>query len=97
MGQPAARVSDMHVCPMFTGPVPHVGGPILPPGGVPTLIGGMPAARASDMAVCAGPPDVIVKGSATVLIGKMPAARMGDQTAHGGTIVLGYPTVLIGG
>jgi uncharacterized Zn-binding protein involved in type VI secretion len=97
MGQPAARISDMHVCPMFNGPVPHVGGPILPPGGVPTLIGKMPAARVSDLAVCVGPPDSIVKGSATVLIGKMPAARMGDQTAHGGTIVLGCPTVLIGG
>lgn len=97
MGQPAARITDMHVCPMFTGPVPHVGGPILPPGAVTTLIGMMPAARVGDMAVCAGPPDTIVKGSATVLIGKMPAARMGDQTAHGGVIVLGCPTVLIGG
>ena len=96
MGQPAARISDMHVCPMFTGPVPHVGGPILPPGAVTTLIGGLPAARVSDMAVCVGPPDVIAMGSATVLIGKLPAARMGDQTAHGGTIVLGCPTVLIG-
>lgn len=97
MGQPAARITDMHVCPMFTGPVPHVGGPILPPGAVTTLIGKLPAARVSDMAVCVGPPDSIVKGSATVLIGKMPAARMGDQTAHGGVIVLGCPTVLIGG
>lgn len=97
MGQPAARITDMHVCPMFTGPVPHVGGPILPPGAVTTLIGMMPAARVGDMAVCAGPPDSIVKGSTTVLIGKMPAARMGDQTAHGGVIVLGCPTVLIGG
>lgn len=96
MGQPAARVADMHVCPMFTGPVPHVGGPILPPGCPTVLIGGMPAARVSDMAVCAGPPDVIVLGSITVLIGNMPAARMGDMTAHGGTIVMGYPMVLIG-
>lgn len=96
MGQPAARISDMHVCPMFTGPVPHVGGPILPPGAVTTLIGGLPAARVSDMAVCVGPPDVIAVGSVTVLIGKLPAARMGDQTAHGGAIVLGCPTVLIG-
>ncbi|MCQ8104786.1 PAAR domain-containing protein [Methylomonas sp. SURF-2] len=87
----------MHVCPMFNGPVPHVGGPILPPGAVTTLIGSLPAARATDMAVCVGPPDVIAKGSATVLIGGLPAARMGDQTAHGGVIVLGYPTVLIGG
>lgn len=97
MGQPAARVTDMHVCPMFTGPVPHVGGPILPPCAVTVLIGKLPAARVSDMAVCAGPPDVIAKGSATVLINKLPAARMGDLTAHGGTIVLGFPTVLIGG
>lgn len=96
MGQPAARITDMHVCPMFTGPVPHVGGPILPPGGIPTLIGNLPAARVSDMAFCVGPPDVIAMGSVTVLIGGLPAARMGDPTAHGGTIVLGYPTVLIG-
>ena len=96
MGMPAARVTDMHVCPMVTGLVPHVGGPILPPGGIPTLIGGMPAARVGDMAVCVGPPDVIVLGSFTVLIGSMPAARLGDMTAHGGAIVLGFPTVLIG-
>jgi uncharacterized Zn-binding protein involved in type VI secretion len=96
VGQPAARVGDMHVCPMVTVLVPHVGGPILPPGGIPVLIGGMPAARVGDMAVCVGPPDVIALGSFTVLIGGMPAARMGDLTAHGGTIVLGLPTVLIG-
>ncbi len=95
MGQPAARISDMHVCPMTTG-VPHVGGPILPPGEVTVLIGGMPAAKVGDMATCVGPPDSIVAGSATVLIGGMPAARMGDSTAHGGTIVQGEPTVLIG-
>ena len=97
---PAARVGDMHVCPMVTPavpPVPHVGGPILPPGGVTVLIGGMPAARATDMAICVGPPDTIVKGSATVLISNMPAARLGDTCAHGGTIVVGCPTVLIGG
>jgi uncharacterized Zn-binding protein involved in type VI secretion len=93
---PAARVGDMHVCPMVTVLVPHVGGPILPPGGLLTLIGSMPAARVTDMAVCAGPPDVIVLGSFTVLIGSMPAARLGDFTAHGGTIVMGFPTVLIG-
>ncbi|MCW5768005.1 MAG: PAAR domain-containing protein [Phycisphaeraceae bacterium] len=96
MGMPAARISDMHVCPMFDGPKPHVGGPILPPGCPNVLIGGLPAARASDMAVCVGPPDVIAKGSGTVLIGGMPAARMGDTTAHGGTIILGCFTVLIG-
>jgi len=97
MGQPAARASDMHTCPMATGPVPHVGGPILPPGCPTVLIGKMPAARATDQATCTGPPDLIAKGSGTVLIGKMPAARMGDNTAHGGVIVLGCPTVLIGG
>jgi uncharacterized Zn-binding protein involved in type VI secretion len=92
---PAARVGDMHVCPMVTVLVPHVGGPILPPGGIPVLIGGMPAARVGDMCVCIGPPDVIVLGSFTVLIGGMPAARMLDMTAHGGMIVIGCPTVLI--
>jgi uncharacterized Zn-binding protein involved in type VI secretion len=95
MGQPAARITDMHTCPMFDGPKPHVGGPIIK--GEPTvLIGNMPAARVSDMVTCVGPPDTIIKGSATVLIGKMPAARMGDQTAHGGVIIIGCPTVLIG-
>jgi uncharacterized Zn-binding protein involved in type VI secretion len=95
MGQPAARLTDMHVCPMLTALVPHVGGPILAPGAPTVLIGGLPAARVSDMAVCVGPPDVIALGSFTVLVGGMPAARMGDLTAHGGTIVLGCPTVLI--
>lgn len=99
MGQPAARVGDMHVCPMQTPgtpPIPHVGGPILPPGSPTVLIGGQPAARQGDMATCVGPPDVIALGSVTVLIGGQPAARMGDTTAHGGSIVLGCPTVLIG-
>ena len=96
MGAPAARITDMHVCPMVTGVVPHVGGPILPAGEPTVLIGSLPAARVGDMATCVGPPDSIVAGSGTVLIGGMPAARMGDSTAHGGTIVLGEPTVLIG-
>src|SRR5438270_2977421 len=95
-GMPAAGVADMHVCPMVTVLVPHVGGPILPPCAVTVLTGSMPAARVGDMAVCVGPPDVIALGSFTVLICGMPAARMGDLTAHGGTIVLGLPTVLIG-
>jgi uncharacterized Zn-binding protein involved in type VI secretion len=93
---PAARITDMHVCPMVTGIIPHVGGPILPPGGVTVLTGCLPQARVSDMLVCVGPPDVIVKGSMTVLVMGLPAARMGDMTAHGGTIILGFPTVLIG-
>lgn len=82
---------------MITVLVPHVGGPIVAPGCPTVLIGGLPAARATDMLTCVGPPDVIVKGSVTVLIGGLPAARMGDQTAHGGAIAIGWPTVLIGG
>ncbi|MEL7472089.1 MAG: PAAR domain-containing protein [Planctomycetota bacterium] len=97
MGQPAARIGDNHVCPMFDGPKPHVGGPITK-GEATVLIGSMPAARATDMATCVGPPDTIVKGSGTVLIGNMPAARLLDSCSHGGTIVgPGCPTVLIGG
>ena len=93
----AARITDMHVCPMVSGVVPHVGGPVLPPGSVNVLIGGLPAATLGDMLLCAGGPDTIVLGSATVLINSKPAARMGDVTAHGGTIVAGCPTVIIGG
>lgn len=92
----AARTGDMHICPMVTGTVPHVGGPVQPPGCPTVLVGGRPAARAGDTAVCTGPPDVIAGGSATVLIGGLPAARMGDMTAHGGVIMTGCPTVLIG-
>jgi uncharacterized Zn-binding protein involved in type VI secretion len=95
MPMPAARVGDMHVCPMVNVLVPHVGGPILPPGAITVLIGGMPAARVGDLAVCVGPPDVIVLGSFKVLIGGQPAARMLDMTAHGGMIMMGCPTVLI--
>lgn len=94
---PAARVTDMHTCPAVTGIVPHVGGPILPPGAPTVLIGNLPAATMGSQCTCVGPPDVIIKGSMTVLIGGKPAARMGDQTAHGGVIVLGFPTVMIGG
>ncbi len=99
MGKPAARVGDMHVCPMATPmlpPIPHVGGPITGPGCPTVLIGGMPAAVMGDMCVCVGPPDTIILGSTGVFIGGKPAARMGDQCAHGGSIVLGLPTVLIG-
>jgi uncharacterized Zn-binding protein involved in type VI secretion len=92
---PAARVGDMHTCPMVTGVVPHVGGPILPPGAPTVLIGGMPAARMGDMCTCVGPPDPIILGSSKVMIKGQPAARMGDSTAHGGVIVLGFPKVMI--
>ena len=93
---PAARMTDMHVCPMVTGLVPHVGGPILPPCCPTVLTGFLPQARVGDMATCVGPPDVIVLGSFTVMVGFQPAARMGDMTAHGGVIVIGFPTVMIG-
>jgi uncharacterized Zn-binding protein involved in type VI secretion len=96
--KPAARVTDMHTCPLVNpGPVPHVGGPISGPGVANVLIGYLPAAVVGDMCVCAGPPDAIAMGSTTVLIGGRPAARMGDPTVHGGVIVAGCPTVLIGG
>jgi uncharacterized Zn-binding protein involved in type VI secretion len=96
MGKPAARVGDMHECFAVTGSVPHVGGPILPPGCPTVRIGGQPAARLHDLATCVGPPSTIALGSLTVLIGGRPAARMGDLTAHGGMIYHGFPTVLIG-
>jgi uncharacterized Zn-binding protein involved in type VI secretion len=87
----------MHVCPMVTVLVPHVGGPILPPCCITVLTGMLPQARVTDLALCVGPPDMIVKGSMTVLVGALPAARILDLTVHGGTIVTGLPTVLIGG
>jgi uncharacterized Zn-binding protein involved in type VI secretion len=97
---PAARVTDMHVCPMVTPglpPIPHVGGPILPPCSINVITGGMPQARVTDLCVCVGPPDQIVLGSMTVIVNNLQAARIGDMCAHGGQIVSGYPTVLIGG
>ncbi|MGC9420494.1 MAG: PAAR domain-containing protein [Rhodovulum sp.] len=94
---PAARLTDMHTCPAVNGVVPHVGGPIVGPGEPTVLIAGLPAAVVGDNCTCVGPPATIVKGSSTVMIGGKPAARMGDSTAHGGSIVLGAPTVMIGG
>ena len=97
---PAARMTDMHVCPMITPglpPMPHVGGPVIGPGVPNVLVCSLPAAVVGDRAVCVGLPDEIVKGSATVFIGGRPAARVGDATRHGGSIVLGAPTVMIGG
>ena len=99
MSKPAARVGDLHICPMVTPglpPVPHVGGPIVGPGCATVLIGGMPAAVMGDTCTCVGPPDAIILGSMGVLIGGKPAARMGDQCTHGGMISIGFPTVLIG-
>lgn len=94
---PAARLTDSHTCPMTTGTVPHVGGPVIGPAVPNVLIGEIAAAVVGDMCACVGPPDTIVKGSSTVLIGGKPAARMGDQTAHGGVIVQGAPNVQVGG
>ena len=97
---PAARLTDMHACPMLTPglpPIPHVGGPLIGPGAPTVLVGMLPAATVGDNAACVGPPDAIVKGSATVMICGRPAARVGDTTAHGGALLLGLPTVMIGG
>lgn len=99
MGQPAARAGDMHVCPMVTPglpPIPHVGGPVLPPCSTNVFTGKMPQARVTDQCVCVGPTDIIVKGSSGVFVNKLMAARVGDTCAHGGTIVMGCFTVLIG-
>lgn len=98
--KPAARISDMHTCPMQTPglpPIPHVGGPIVGPGVPTVLIEKLPAAVVGDTCICVGPPDTIIKGSATVMIGGKPAARMGDTTVHGGSIGMGCHTVMIGG
>ena len=97
---PAARITDFHTCPMVTPalpPMPHVGGPIIGPGNPTVLIGKMPASVLGDLCVCVGPTDTIVQGSSSVFIGKKPAVRMGDQTAHGGVVALGFPSVIIGG
>ena len=94
---PAARITDNHVCPMVTGIVPHVGGPIIGPGAATVLIGKLPASIVGDIVTCVGPPDTVAMGSTTVMITKKPAARLGDSTAHGGKIVLGLATVMIGG
>lgn len=91
----AARFGDFHVCPASTGPVPHIGGPIVM-GAFNVPIEGMAAARMGDMAVCIGPPDMVAMGCFTVFISGSPAARLGDMTAHGGIIVAGAGTVYIG-
>jgi len=92
----AARITDFHTCPLTTGTVPHIGGPILGLGVPTVLIGGLPAAVVGDVCLCTGPLDTIVMGSTTVFIGGKPAARLGDITTHGGSIVGGFATVLIG-
>ena len=93
---PAARLTDLHTCPMATGPAPHVGGPIIGVCAPTVLIGGLPSARIGDQAICCGPPDTVARGSRTVFTGGRPASRINDGTVHGGVIVVGWPTVLIG-
>lgn len=95
----ASRITDFHSCPQVSpgiNPIPHIGGPIIGPGCPTVLIGNIPAACVGDMALCVGEPDTIISGSKTVFIGGRPAARMGDKTSHGGEILLGFPTVIIG-
>ncbi|HUP85510.1 MAG TPA: PAAR domain-containing protein [Acidimicrobiales bacterium] len=95
---PAARVGDLTVCPLVTGVVPHVGGPVIGPGVPTVMIGKLPAAVMGDSVTCVGPPNKILKGSATVMIGNKPAARVGDTCAHGNPILPpGCLTVIIGG
>ena len=95
MPMPAATVTAMHVCPMVTGVVPHVGGPVVSPSMPTVLVGVMPAIGPGSMAVCVGPPDSVVMGSPTCLAGSLPMARVTDTCAHGGTIVVPMPTVLV--
>ena len=98
MSKPVSTITHMHVCPMVNpGPVPHVGGPIIGPGGVTVLVAGLPVALVGDSCVCTGPPDTIAMGSGTVMACGKPVARLGDSTAHGGSIVVGIPTILVGG
>lgn len=93
----AARITDMHTCPMTTGTVPHVGGPLIPGANSSVLVGGLPASIVGDSCVCTGPPDSLSVGSSSVFIAGSPAVRMGDATGHGGVVVAGCPTVIIGG
>ncbi len=94
-GKPIATVGSMHVCPLVSGTVPHVGGPVIGPGQPNVLINGKPVAVMGDTVTCAGPPDTIVQGEPTVLINGIPVATQGSMTAHGGTITVGDPTVMI--
>ncbi len=96
MGKPAATLTSFHACPKTTGSVPHVGGPIIV-ASPNVFVGGLPAARQGDQAICVGPPDKVAEGSGSVFTNGKPAARVGDRTKHDGVIVVGNPTVSIGG
>jgi len=94
-GKPIATQGSTHMCPMVTGYVPHVGGPVVSPCAPNVLINGKPAALMGDMCVCVGPPDMIAQGEPTVLINGTPVATQGCLTAHGGMITSGEPTVMV--
>lgn len=95
-GKPVATVGSMHVCPLCSGSVPHVGGPIIGPGMPGATINGQPIAVMGDMCTCVGPPDTIVQGCPGVTINGVPIAVVGSMTAHGGQITSGIPGVTIG-
>jgi uncharacterized Zn-binding protein involved in type VI secretion len=93
---PIARMTDLHVCPMLTGPVPHVGGPITGPGAPTVLAMGLPVSCMGDLAICVGPPDSVIMGSPTVLAMGRPVTRLTSTCAHGGLVTgPGAPTVLV--
>jgi len=94
--KPAARITDMHTCPMVNGHGPARGRADHTAVRADGPHRRSAAARVTDHAICTGPIDTIVLGSLTVLIGGQQAARIGDLTVHGGVIVTGCPTVLIG-
>lgn len=92
----AARVNDPHSCPLSS-PLPHVGGVITGPGAATVIIGYQPAAVFGDSCTCAsGPPNAVTGASSSVQVGRQYPARVGDATFHGGTILAGDPSVLIG-
>lgn len=96
-GRPAVRVTDRHVCPFSDGPVPHVGGAVVSAPAPEVLAAGLPLAAAGSLVGCEGALGFVLSGSATVLVAGQPVARVGDAAAHGGMLVGGAPTVLVGG
>ncbi len=95
-GKPIAIIGSMHVCPMVTGTVPHVGGPVTGPGAPGVTVNGVPVSLMGDICTCVGAPDTIAQGCAGVTINGTPVATVGCMTAHGGSITVGSPGVLVG-
>ena len=95
-GKPIATVGSMHMCPMCSGYIPHIGGPVTGPGMPGVTINGQAVAVMGDMCTCIGPPDVIVQGCPGITINGVPVASVGCMTAHGGQITSGIPGVTIG-